>query len=68
MLRNFGIRATETGILGLSPDQRYFVWRSNGRKIMTVPFNEHPYSALAQWFKTDEGMEIYSNIEKQLNQ
>jgi hypothetical protein len=66
MLRNFGIRATEAGILKLSGDQRYFTWRSNGKKLMTVPFQEHPYSALAQWFKTDEGMEIYSNIEKQL--
>ena len=67
MLRNFGIRATEAGILRLSQDQRNFSWGSNGRKLMTVPFNEHPYSALAQWFKTDEGMERYSNIEKQLN-
>jgi hypothetical protein len=66
MLRNFGIRATETGILKLSSDQRTFTWGSNGRKLMNVPFDEHPYSALAQWFKTDEGMEIYSNIEKRL--
>jgi len=34
---------------------------------MTVPFDEHPYSALASWFKTDEGMEVYKNIEKKLN-
>ena len=67
MLRNFGIRATEMGILSLSSDQRTFSWRSNGRKLMNVPFDEHPYSALAAWFKTDEGMEIYSNIEKRLN-
>ena len=67
MLRNFGIRATEAGILKLSGDQRYFTWNANGKKLMTVPFQEHPYSALAQWFKTDEGMEIYSNIEKSLN-
>ena len=67
MLRNFGIRATEAGILKLSGDQRYFTWNANGKKLMTVPFQEHPYSALAQWFKTDEGMEIYSNIEKRLN-
>jgi hypothetical protein len=68
MLRNFGIRATEMGILNLSPNQRTFSWGSNGRKIMNVPFDEHPYSALAAWFKTDEGMEIFSNIEKRLNQ
>ena len=67
MLRNFGIKATEMGILKLSSDQRTFSWGSNDRKLMNVPFDEHPYSALAAWFKTDEGMEIYSNIEKRLN-
>ena len=66
VLRNFGIKATEMGIIKLSPDQRTFSWGTNDRKLMTVPFDEHPYSALAQWFKTDEGMEIYSNIEKRL--
>jgi|TARA_R110000851_G_scaffold79055_4_gene174198 hypothetical protein len=63
-LRNFGIKAVEAGILKLSPDQRNFTWTSNGRKVLTVPFDEHPYSALASFFKTDEGIEIYKNIEK----
>ena len=67
VLRNFGIKATELGIIKLSSDQRTFSWGTNDRKLMTVPFDEHPYSALAAWFKTDEGMEIYSNIEKRLN-
>ena len=67
MLRNFGIRAVEAGILRLSSDQRNFLWGSNGRKLMVIPFDEHPYTALAHWFKTDEGMEIYTNIEKRLN-
>jgi len=66
-LRNYGIKAVEMGILKLSPDNRNFLWASNDRKLMTVPFDEHPYTALAHWFKTDEGMEIYSNIEKRLN-
>jgi len=66
-LRNFGIKAVEAGIIKLSNDQRHFLWTSNDRKLMTIPFDEHPYSALAAWFKTDEGMEIYSNIEKRLN-
>ena len=66
-LRNFGIKAVELGIIKLSSDQRNFLWGSNDRKIMTVPFDEHPYTALAHWFKTDEGMEIYANIEKRLN-
>ena len=67
MLRNFGIKATEMGIIKLSSDQRTFTWASTDRKLMNVPFDEHPYNALAAWFKTDEGMEIYSNIEKRLN-
>jgi len=66
-LRNFGIKASEANIIRLSNDQRHFEWSTTGRKIMTVPFDEHPYSALAAWFKTDEGMEIYSNIEKRMN-
>ena len=66
-LRNVGIKATELGILKLSSDNRNFLWGSNDRKLMTVPFDEHPYTALAHWFKTDEGMEIYQQIEKRLN-
>ncbi len=65
-LRNIGIKATEMNIIKLSPDQRVFMWASNDRKLMNVPFDEHPYSALAAWFKTDEGMEIFSSIEKRL--
>ena len=65
-LRNFGIKAVEANILTLSPDQRVFTWRNTDRKVLTVPFEEHPYSALAAFFKTDEGIEVYKNIEKQL--
>jgi len=65
-LRNVGIKAVEMKMIRLSADQRTFTWANNGRKLCTVPFNEHPYSALAAWFKTDEGMEVFSAIEKQL--
>ena len=65
-LRNFGIRAVEDSIIKLASDQRTFTWASNGRKLMTVPFDENPYSALAAWFKTDEGLEVYKSIEKKL--
>ena len=63
-LRNFGIKAVESGVLKQSPVQRNCTWASNGRKVLTVPFDEHPYSALAVFVKTDEGIEIYKNIEK----
>ena len=65
-LRNMAVKACEAHIVELSQDQRTFNWKSTGRKLMTVPFDENPYSALAAWFKTDEGVEIYSQIEKRL--
>lgn len=67
MLRNFGIKAVEAKIIELSQDQRLFKWASNGRKLFEVPMGEHPYSALAAWFKTDEGMAVFQNIEKRIN-
>ena len=65
-VRNMGIKAVENGSIKLAGDQRTFTWASNGRKLMTVPFDENPYSALAAWFKTDEGVEVYQTIEKKL--
>jgi len=65
-LRNTAIRAVEQFIVKLSQDQRTFMWGSNDRKLMTVPFDENPYSAMAAWFKTDEGVEVFKTIEKKL--
>jgi hypothetical protein len=65
-LRNLAIKACEANIIKLSPDQRDFKWASNGKKLMTVPFDENPYSAMAAFFKTDEGIEIFQSIEKKL--
>ena len=63
-LRNTAIKATEAGVISLSQDQRTFSWTSTGRKLMSVPFDENPYSAMAAYFKTDEGMEVFRSIEK----
>ena len=63
-LRNTAIKATESGIIALSQDQRTFSWASTNRKLMSVPFDENPYSAMAAYFKTDEGMEVFRSIEK----
>ena len=66
MLRNTGIKAVEANIIELTPDNRVFKWVSNGRKLFEVPMDEHPYSALAAWFKTDEGMKVFASVEKRL--
>ncbi|MBC8437189.1 hypothetical protein H8D85_02580 [bacterium] len=67
VLRNFAIRACEQQIIKLAQDQRTFHWGSNDRKLMTIPFEENPYSAMAAWFKTDEGVEVYKSIDKRLS-
>tara|TARA_R110001592_G_scaffold5408_4_gene29781 strand:- start:12278 stop:13030 length:753 start_codon:yes stop_codon:yes gene_type:complete len=66
-LRNFSIKAAEAQIIKLSQDQRTFAWASNGKKLMTVPFEENPFSAFGAWLKTDEGIEVYKSIKKKLN-
>jgi hypothetical protein len=63
-LRNFAIKAKEANIISLSQDQRTISWASNGKKLMTVPFDENPYSAFAAFLQTDEGVEVYKSIEK----
>tara|TARA_R110002020_G_scaffold27115_6_gene87360 strand:+ start:6828 stop:7577 length:750 start_codon:yes stop_codon:yes gene_type:complete len=65
-LRNFAIKAAEADIIALADDQRTFKWVTNGKKLLTVPFEENPYSAMAAWLKTDEGVEVYKSIQKKL--
>ena len=65
-LRNLAIKAQGLGVIKLSQDQRTFAWGSNGKKLMTVPFDENPYSAFAAFLKTDEGVEVFKSIEKKL--
>jgi len=67
ILRNFAIKAKEAGIISISQDQRTIKWASNGKKLMTVPFDENPFSAMAAWFQTDEGLEVYKSIEKKFS-
>lgn len=66
ILRNLAIKAREMGVISLSQDQRTFSWGTNNRKLMTVPFDENPYSAFAAYLKTDEGVEVFKSIEKKL--
>ena len=65
-VRNTGIRAVEAGLIELSQDQRTFKWQSTGKKLITVPFDENPYSALAAWFKTDDRIDVFKTVEKRL--
>ena len=65
-LRNFANMAVELGLVRLMDNNTTFKYASNGRKIFTVPFDQHPYQAFAQYFKTDEGAELYKALEKKM--
>jgi len=65
-LRNLANRAVETGIIMLTDDNTVFKF-ANGKKIMAVPFDQHPYAALAQYFKTDDGVDLMKSLSKKLN-
>ena len=66
-LRNLAVRSVEMGILKLTDDNTVFKFAANGKKVMTVPFDKHPYAALAEYFKTDEGVDLMKSIIKKLS-
>lgn len=65
-LRNTAIKAVERGILSLTDNNTTFKWGATGKKVMTVPFDDNAYSAMASYFKTDEGVDTLRSIEKKL--
>ena len=66
-LRNIAVRAVEMGILFIKDDQRTVCWNdSKKEKIITVPYGENVYSALAVYFKTDEGLDTLQAINNKL--
>ena len=65
-LRNLANRSVENGVVNLTDDNTTFKWSKTGKKILTVPFDEHPYTAFARFLKTDEGINVMKAIEKKL--
>ena len=65
-LRNLANRAVEQGIILLTDGNTVFKF-ANGKKIMTVPFDQHPYTALSQYFKTDDGINLMKSLTKKLS-
>ena len=68
-LQDLASKAFETGLLSLRNKKRdiYFALKDNKKKLLTVPFNEKPISALAAYFQTDDGIEIMEMLDKKLN-
>ena len=66
-LRNLAVRAVEMGVLHIKQDNRTVVWGDNKKeKVIVAPYGENVYSALALYFKTDEGLDVLQNITNKL--
>ncbi|MDA7991479.1 MAG: hypothetical protein MPJ25_00425 [Pirellulales bacterium] len=65
-LRNLANRAVEAKLITLAENGTVFKF-PNGKKIMTVPFDQHPYAALSQFFKTDDGVALMKSLLKKLS-
>ena len=66
-LRNLANRSVEAGILKLTDDGTVFKLVKTDKKVLTVPFDTNPYAALAQYFKTDEGVTLMKSIIKKIS-
>ena len=66
-LRNVAVKAVEMKVLHIKDDNRTVVWAKDKRqKVMVVPYGENVYSGLAQFFKTDEGLDVLQKITNEL--
>jgi len=65
-LKNIAMKAVKLKVIKMSPDGRAFLWEKTGKKIIGIPFDQDPYPAIADWFKTDEGMEVLKSIQKKM--
>lgn len=66
-LRNLAVRAVEMNILSIKSDNRTVVWGDKkSDKVIVAPYGENVYSALALFFKTDEGLDVLQKITNKL--
>ena len=66
-LRNVAVRANEMGLIFIKDDNRTVCWNDTKKtKIITVPYGENVFSALAVYFKTDEGLDVLQSLTNKL--
>lgn len=66
-LRNVAVRANEMGLIFIKDDNRTVCWNDAKKtKIITVPYGENVFSALAVYFKTDEGLDVLQSLTNKL--
>ena len=67
-LQSLSQKALDENILTLKNKGRdvYFNLKENKKKMITVPFDEKPITAIASYLQTDDGIEVMKMLEKKL--
>lgn len=68
-LQGLAKKALDAKILTLRNGDRdvYFNLKNNKKKMITVPFDETPSSAISAFLQSDEGVEVMKMLEKKVN-
>lgn len=69
-MQSIASKAISEGFLRLKNRGKdiYFNLPSNKKKLMSIPFGETPVYSLANFFKTDDGLELMQSLEKKLSE
>lgn len=65
-LRNLAIRAVDMGLITLRDNNTTMYIGKTKSKIVGIPFGDNPYTVLASYFKTDEGIELMTSLAQKL--
>ena len=65
-LRNLAIRAVDMGLITLRDNNTNLYIGTTKSKIVGIPFGDNPYTVLASYFKTDEGIELMTSLAQKL--
>lgn len=65
-LRNLAVKAVDMGIIGLKDDNTTIYWKDSKEVITKIKYGDNPYSSLAAYFKTDEGLDAMKTITSKL--
>ena len=65
-LQNIVYTAIDFKILELTDGGLTLRWAMNNEKLLAIPFGNNPHKYVAEWFKSDEGLEILNKVTQKL--
>lgn len=66
MVKYIAYTSIDFGICSLTDSKQVYRWADNGQKLLSIPFGEDTFSYIANWFTTDDGLEVMGKITSKL--